>query len=162
MKIRTIAALAVASFLAVGGFAAAQYSSANYMTEGGSYWGVGGTLDVVSGGALKIAGTDKTSALSAAVTTPVAGVAASYKIARGENALDGSNPTDIATGLTTVVACSASIKTSTAPNLNTAVVTYTTSSATLNLYAWKPTSEASPNLTASTTTETIGWLCIGT
>jgi hypothetical protein len=42
------------------------------------------------------------------------------------------------------------------------VVTYVTSSATLSLYGWKPTSAASPNLTASTGTETIGWVCVGT
>ena len=148
-----------------GGYVVAQNVS-NYMEQGGARWVIGGSLDVASGGdldiesggALKIAGSDRTAALA----TAPAGVAAGYKIARGETALDGTNPTAAATGLTTIVACSASIKLATAPGVGTSVVTYGTSSGTLNLYGWKVTAQGDATLIASTGTETIGWVCVGT
>lgn len=155
-----LAALCVGALL--GGAAIAQYSASNYSAQGGAYWGVAGVIDIVSGGAIKVAGTDKTTALAAAVTAPVAGVAASYKVARGETALDGSNPTDVATGLTTVVACTAAIKATAAPGVGTSIVTYSWSSATLSLYGWKVTATGDATLVASTGTETIGWVCVGT
>ena len=122
----------------------------------------GGEIDVESGGALKIAGTDKTSILAAAVAAPVAGVAASYKVARGETALDGSNPTTVATGLTSIVACVASLKGTSAPGVGTSIVTYDWSAANLSLYGWKVTSSSDTTLIASTGTETVGWVCVGT
>lgn len=118
----------------------------------------GGEFDIEAGGALKIAGTDVTAALA---TAPAA-VAAGYKIARGEAALDGSNPTPVTTGLTTIVAAVVALKGTTAPGVGTSVVTYGVSSGTLNLYGWKPTSNADPTLIASAGTETVGWIAIGT
>lgn len=100
------------------------YNSSNYQQQGGDRWVVGGDLDVVSGGEIDIQtgarinietggtlefnGTDKTAALAAATATPVAGVAAGYKLARGEAAVTGSS--DIATGLATVVAVTVSLE----------------------------------------------------
>ena len=91
----------------------------------------GKSLDIESGGALKIAGTDVTTALA---TAPAA-VAAGYKIARGETALDGSNPTPVSTGLTTVVAFVATLKGTAAPGVGTSVLTASISGATANVYA---------------------------
>ena len=96
------------------------------------------------------------------VGNPVAGVASGYKIARGETALDGSNPTPVATGLTTVVAFVATLKGTAAPGVSTSVLTYDISGATVNVYAWKPTSTSVPTLVASTGTESFGWIAIGT
>jgi len=63
----------------------------------------GAEIDFLAGALVEFAGTDKRAALAAAVTTPTAGVAASYKIARGVfTPSDGSE--DVVTGLTTVVA----------------------------------------------------------
>lgn len=139
-------------------------SAQNVMEGQGALWSIrtGGVLNIETGGALKFNDTDKTTALAAAVTTPVAGVAASYKVARGETALDGSNPTAAATGLTTIVACTASIKSTSAPGVSTSVITYDTSTATLNLYGWKVTGAGDTTLIASTGTDTIGWVCVGT
>lgn len=92
----------------------------------------------------------------------VAGVAGGYKVARGETALDGSNPTPVATGLTTVVAFVATLKGTAAPGVSTSVLTYAISGATVNVYAWKPTSTSVPTLVASTGTESFGWLAVGT
>lgn len=121
----------------------------------------GGEFDIESGGALKIAGTDKTAQLSAAV----AGVAAGYKVARGgAAALDGSNPTPIATGLTTIVAAVVQLRGTAAPGDNTSVLTtdFTGSDGTLNVYAWKNTGGTDPTLAASTGTETFDWIAWGT
>lgn len=85
----------------------------------------------------------------------------SKKIVRGETALDGTNPTPVATGLTTIASCDVSIKLATAPGVGTSVATYGTSGATLNLYGWKVTSSSDNTLIASTGTETIGWICVG-
>src|SRR5947209_808400 len=124
-------------------------NTANYNEQGGARTVIGGEIDIVSGGALKVAGTDKTAALAAAVAAPIAGVGASYMVARGETALDGSNPTPVATGLTSVVGFSATLKGSAAPGVGTSVLTAVISGATVNVYAWKPTSNADPTLIAS-------------
>jgi hypothetical protein len=104
----------------------------------------------------------KVDELIAAVNALATGVAGGYKIARGETALDGSNPTPVATGLTTVVAFVATLKGTAAPGVSTSVLTYDISGATVNVYAWKPTSTSVPTLVASTGTESFGWLAVGT
>jgi hypothetical protein len=96
------------------------------------------------------------------VGNPVVGVAGGYKIARGETALDGSNPTPVATGLATVVAFVATLKGTAAPGVSTSVLTADISGATVNVYAWKPTSTSVPTLVASTGTESFGWIAVGT
>lgn len=92
----------------------------------------------------------------------VSGVAVGYKVARGETALDGSNPTPVATGLTTVVGFVATLKGTAAPGDNTSVLTADISGATVNVYAWKNTGGTDPTLVASTGTESFYWIAIGT
>lgn len=154
-----LAAIAAAYLLAPAATGIAQNVNC-YMSQGGSSWTVGSgcTLNVASGGVLSFAGVDQTAALA---TAPAA-VAAGYKIARGETALDGSNPTDIATGLTTIVACAATIKATATPGVSTSVITYGSSGATLSLYGWKVTNSSTTTMIASTGTDTIGWVCLGT
>ncbi len=68
----------------------------------------GSQVDFLAGALVEFAGTDKRAALAAAVATPVAGVAAGYKIARGVfTPTDGSE--DVVTGLTTVIAAIAGL-----------------------------------------------------
>lgn len=95
---------------------------------------------------------------------PVIGAASGYKIARGEVALDGSNPTTVATGLTTIVAAVACLKGSSAPGDNTSVLTvdFTGSDGNLDIYGWKNTGGTDPTLVASTGTESVEWIAIGT
>ena len=93
---------------------------------------------------------------------PVAGAAQGYKIARGETALDGANPTAVATGLTTVVSFVATLKGTSAPGVGTSVLTASISGATANVYAWKPTSSGDATLVASTGTESFYWIAVGT
>lgn len=146
-----------------------------YMDQGGAGFHLGsgctltvessGVLNVASGGALKIAGTDKTSAVSAAVTNPVAGVGAGYRIARGTVTLDGSNPTPASHGLTTVVACPAlSVSGTAAPGLDPVGFSQSVdANGNLNIYAWKHSSSSDPTLIASTNSAVIlHWACTGT
>jgi len=101
-----------------------------------------------------------TEAASAAIH--VSGVAAGYKVARGETALDGSNPTPVATGLTTVIAFVATLKGTAAPGVGTSVLTAEISGATANVYAWKVTGAGDTTLIASTGTESFYWVAVGT
>ena len=94
---------------------------------------------------------------TAAATNSIGGVAAGYIVARGSTALDGSNPTTVATGLTAVVSCSGTIVRSTAVTTGTAFLTHATASgANVDWYAWVIAG------TASTGTENFEWVCVGT
>lgn len=117
----------------------------------------GGVINILSGGALKFAGT---------TMLPVAGVAAGYKIARGEVTLDGSNPTPIVTGLATVVACTVSQKSASTPGDDPVAFTVDyaggVTAGTVNLYAWGHNG-TDPTLVASTNnTAVVSWIAIGT
>ncbi len=93
------------------------------------------------------------------------GVAAGYKIARGVTALDGSNPTPVATGLATVVAATVSLEGTAAPGVGTSVLTIASTdyaTGALAVYAWKVTSSADTTLIASTGTENFEWIAVGT
>lgn len=118
----------------------------------------GSQLVLETGAKLYVGGADVTGAVA---TGGVAGIAAGYILARGEAALDGSNPTPIATGLTTVVAFVAMLKGSVAPGVGTSVLTGVISSGTVNVYGWKPTSNADPTLIASTGTDSFYWIAVG-
>lgn len=83
-------------------------------------------------------------------------------IVGGVTALDGSNPTPVVTGLTTVTGFAATLTGSAAPGVGTSVLTYIIASGTVNVYAWKPTSNSDPTLVASTGTETFAWIAVGT
>lgn len=131
---------------------------------------VSGSLNVTgtssgSGAAVTTTGTqtltNKTIASSSTIPY-VAGVAAGYKLARVAIALDGSNPTPWATGLTTIVACGGSLSGTAAPGVGTSVLTFDISTATVNIYAWKVTATGDCTLVASTGTETVYVWAVGT
>lgn len=146
-----------------------------YMDQGGAGWHLGsgctqtvesgGIFNVASGGALKIAGTDKTAAIAGlpATTNYAIGVAAGYKIGRGTITLDGTNPSSAAHGMTTVVACAISNVRATAPGLDPTQWTYNIAGANIDIYAWKPTGAGDTTLIASTDADdVIAWVCVGT
>lgn len=91
----------------------------------------------------------------------VSGVASGYKIARGQAALDGSNPTNVAHGLTTCVSFVAMLKGTAAPGDNTSVLTANINGANVDVYAWKNTGGTDPTLVASTGTESFYWIAVG-
>lgn len=85
------------------------------------------------------------------------GVATGYKVARGSTALDGSNPTTVATGLTTVVACTGTLLRNTAVSSGTALLTHAAASgANVDWYGWVIAGSASAG------TEVFEWVCVGT
>lgn len=93
------------------------------------------------------------------------GVASGYRIARGVTALDGSNPTPVTTGLTTVVAATVTLEGTSAPGVGTSVLTIaSTNYATgaLAVYGWKVTATGDCTLVASTGTENFEWIAVGT
>jgi hypothetical protein len=106
-------------------------------------------------------GVTKTAAL---INRLVVGVAGSYNIARSAApvALDGSNPTSVAHGLTTCVAAFAQLVGSDAPGDSTMLLTAVINGANIDVYAWKHTDGTDPTLVASTGTETFSWFAIGT
>lgn len=94
----------------------------------------------------------------------VVGVAAGKKLAfsAAPVALDGSNPTSVAHGLTTCASACAQLVGSAAPGDNTSVLTCVITGANIDVYAWKNTGGTDPTLVASTGTETFNWIAAGT
>ena len=76
-------------------------------------------------------------------------------------ALDGSNPTAVVTGLTSISAVTLTLQGSAAPGDSTEVLTYTVSGGTISVYAWKNTGGTDPTLVASTGTESFSWIATG-
>lgn len=105
--------------------------------------------------------TNKTIASSATVPY-VAGVAAGYKAARVEMALDGSNPSSWATGLATIIAAGCTLKGSAAPGVGTCLITAVINGTSVDFYGWKPTGSGDCTLIASTGTESFYAWAIGT
>lgn len=100
------------------------------------------------------------------LTSPIQGVAAGYKVARGEVTLDGGNPTPIVTGLASVVACTVALKAAATPgdDPTSFSVDYggAVAAGTVNLYAYK-TDGTDPTLVASTNAAAVvSWIAIGT
>jgi len=115
--------------------------------------GVTGQVNFPGAGVLNVSG-----------KAPVLGVDNSIKIARSAApvALDGSNPTSVAHGLTSCLAAFAQLVGSAAPGDSTMLLTAVINGANIDVYAWKHTDGTDPTLVASTGTETFNWFAIGT
>ena len=133
--------------------------------QGGSALAVasGGEIDIESGGALKIAGTDRTAALA---TAPAA-IAAGYKIARGQ--LTTVTATDtVVTGLSTVVAAIAQFDDNPGDDPNYVSCTIgdqagSPAAGSIIIKTWKNTGGTDPTpLAATTFSKKINWIAIGT
>lgn len=136
------------------------YKTLNYIEQGGARSVVGGEIDIVTGGALKIAGVDKTAALAAASASGMAGVAAGYKVARG-TVTPAASPQTVITGLATVVAVVVSLKGD--PTVDMTMVSASVgnqagapAAGSFVLKSWKPTGTADTAPAAVTT----GWLAV--
>ena len=135
--------------------------------DGNAAVSTGYSLDIESGAALKIAGTDKTSALAAAVTAPVNGVAAGYKIARGVHTTVAAADT-IVTGLATVVAVVATAQSDLTDDLTAVTATIgdqagSPAAGSIIIKSWKNTSGTDPTPAAATSfSAVVNWIAIGT
>ena len=123
--------------------------------------------DLISPSATELAAINGMTVTATQLNLLTQGVAGSYKIARSATpvALDGSNPTTVATGLATVIAGFAQLTGSVAPGASTSVLSVVISSTNLDVYGWKPTTggdAGNPTLIASGGTESFSWFAIGT
>lgn len=146
----------------------AKYNTKIYVEQGGDRLGVksGGEIDIESGGALKFNGVDAAAVLAAAV----AGVAAGYKVARGQHVQVAASDT-VVTGLATVVAVVASFDTGpTVKQLHVAAgigdQAGTPAAGSILLKTFKPTSsvnDATPTAATDFTDNLkINWIAVGT
>lgn len=122
-------------------------------------------ISVDSNGVLQLgaglSGVTATGTLKLGTANVALGASAGLKINGGEAALDGSNPTPVAHGLTTCTGFIATLKGTAAPGDNTSVLTANINGANVDVYAWKNTGGTDPTLVASTGTESFYWLAIG-
>lgn len=133
--------------------------------QGGSRMFVknGGTLDIETGGKLSFNGVDQTAALAAAL----AGVAAGYKVARGQATTVAAADT-IVTGLATVVAVIASLESDPTDNpfMATAQIgdqAGSPAAGSIIIKTWQNTTGTDPTPAAATTFgKKVNWLAIGT
>lgn len=130
----------------------------------------GAEIDVESGGALKIAGVDKTAAVAGlpATTNYAVGVAAGYKVARGQHTMLSALDT-IATGLTAVVAIVASLESDpilTCDRASAAIGDQSSAPVAGSAYlkVWMPTTEGDTHPIAATGYAGIkvNWVAVGT
>jgi hypothetical protein len=138
----------------------------NYEEQGGARTVIGGEIDIVSGGKLKINGVDVT---AGAGGSNVAGVAAGYKVARGVHQQVAASDT-VVTGLTTVVAVIASWRDT--PTLKQMFVTATIgdqagapAAGSVLIKTFKPTANNDVTPTAATDFTdnlSVDWIAIGT
>ncbi len=146
MKKSTFFALALCALLAIG-LTAAAANTLVYFPQGGASMEVasGGTINVQTGGSIKYNGVASTGVIKSGTVT-----------------LDGSNPTPVTTGLTTVLTAGATLKTTSAPGDDPTYFTVDYTGGTLNIYAWKNTGGTDPTLVASTNSSaTVDWIVVG-
>ncbi|MGD9879019.1 MAG: hypothetical protein AB7E70_21020 [Hyphomicrobiaceae bacterium] len=104
----------------------------------------GGSIEIESGGTLNIDGS-------------------AIKIKSGVGTLDGTNPTAVVTGLSSVVSIVAGLNGTAAPADATHVFSAVVGTGgTAHVYGWMPTSGTDPTLVASTNTEAFAWIAVGT
>lgn len=137
------------------------YNTKVQLRNGGDTMAVasGGVLDIESGGALKIAGTDVTAALA----TSVAGVALGYKIARGVHQQAAAVDT-VVTGLATVVGVVVSpIQAVTAKQAFVSATVGdqagTPAAGSILIKTWKSTYDAATDFTDALS---FAWVAVGT
>ena len=84
------------------------------------------------------------------------------RLVGGETTLDGSNPTAVSTGRSTITGVTLTLASSSAPGVSTSILTYAVSGVTLSIYAWKVTSSSDTTLVASTdSTSTVYYVVVG-
>jgi hypothetical protein len=141
------------------------YQGKVYRKQGGDELVVadGGKITIESGGSLEIGGADQAGALA----VPVAGVAAGYKIARGQATTVTAADT-IVTGLATVVAVVASLEADPGddPMLVSAQIgnqSGAPAAGSIILKTWKNTGGTDPTPAAATTfSKKVNWIAVGT
>lgn len=129
----------------------------------------GGTFDIETGGVLSFNGVDKTAALAAATATPTAGVAAGYKVARGQLSTASAVDT-VVTGLATVISVVATLEDDPIDTCSLASAQVGNqaglpAAGSVYVKTWKPTvggAAGNPTLiAASAFTKKVNWIAVG-
>lgn len=129
----------------------------------------GGEVDVESGASLKIAGVAVTATAAQINALPpngVEGLAASYKLARGQHTTIDENDT-VVTGLTTVVAVVASLDSDPVDGcmeVTASIGNQSGAPAAGSVYikTWKRTDADETPVAATTFTKLVNWIAVGT
>lgn len=97
-------------------------------------------------------------------TVVLAAAATSGAVEAGLTALDGANPTSVTTNLSVLAGCTVQQHTSTAPGLGPITFSTLTTAVAgrLDIYAWQATSASNPTLIASTSPDSVRYVCVGT
>jgi len=98
--------------------------------------------------------------LATALQTLVLGAASGYKLARGEAAVTGT--ADVDTGLSTVVAVIASLKSDPSVDALWASAASSSTAGHIDLKVWKPTASDNCTPIAATAEKSVEWIAIGT
>lgn len=126
----------------------------------------GAMIDVENGGALKFNGVDKTAALAGVVANPLAGTSAGKKFVAGQISTVTAADT-IVTGLTTVIACGATLDSDPGddPMLASATIgdqNGTPAAGSIVVKTWKNTGGTDPTPQAATTfAKKVNWWAYG-
>ncbi len=83
------------------------------------------------------------------------------EILTGTVDLDGTNPTPVDTGFSTIDHVHVALTGDTAPGVSTTTFSWEADGNTVNIYAWKPTGSGNTTLVASDGTETVSYVIIG-
>lgn len=127
----------------------------------------GGSVNFKAGSRIEIGGVDKTAALAAVPPEGLLGVAAGYKLARGQHTTVTASDT-VVTGLATVVAVVAVLDSD--PTVDPLFVTASIgdqsgapAAGSIYIKSWKPTGvdDATP-IAATTFTKKVNWIAVGT
>jgi hypothetical protein len=127
----------------------------------------GGQVDFDTTAKISFAGTDQRAALAAAVAAPIAGVAAGYKIARGQATTASASDT-VVTGLATVVAAVGVLEDAPVIGCTDAQAVIgdqagAPAAGSILIKTWKPTATNDATPTAATTTgKKVNWIAVGT
>ncbi len=129
--------------------------------------GTGKVVDEIDITLLKVGGVNKTAAVAAAVATPVAGVAAGYKVARGQHTTVDADDT-VATGLATVVSAVAVLEDDPVAGVTSVTCVIgdqagAPAAGSIQIKSWKPTAAGDTAPTAATTfSKKVNWIAVGT
>lgn len=162
---------AAPSWVLAGAVAASEVTLARGSVLAGNASGVGAALDAKGANKFLMGdGTDVasvTAAAAVAALVAIVGVAAGYKVARGQHTTVDEDDT-VVTGLTTVVSAVASLESDPVAGATSVTCVIGNQSGapaagSIQIKSWKPTAAGDTAPTAATTfTKKVNWIAIGT
>lgn len=150
------------TFQVTGQYAVACASGVTFSAGDAVYWDDSGNTakTTATGGYVKIGHAIK--AKVSGQLSVLVEINSNLKAVGGTVTLDGSNPTSVITGLTTITSASVSLKQTSAPGDDPSWLSCDWSGGQLDVYAWKNTGGTDPTLVASTNNSAVvSWVAVG-